>query len=163
NAIPTPWVTANIGSVGIAGSATFANATFTIAGSGSDIWGTVDAFRYVYQPITGNVDIRARVTSITNSNAWAKAGVMICETLNSNSKHAMVVVTPSNGVAFQRRTATGGSSTHTASTGSAPYWVRLVRSGNVFTAYRSADGNSWTQIGSVTISMTSNVFVGLPV
>ena len=75
----------------------------------------------------------------------------------------MVIVTPGNGVAFQRRTSTGGASTHTASTGAAPYWVRLVRSGNTFTAYRSSTGTTWTRIGSVSIPMTANVFVGLPV
>jgi glucose/arabinose dehydrogenase/regulation of enolase protein 1 (concanavalin A-like superfamily) len=163
NALPAPWVTANIGNAGIAGSAGYSNGTFTVSGSGSDIWGTNDAFRYVYQPFSGNVDIRARVTGVTNTNAWAKAGVMIRETLNADSKHAMVVVTPGQGVAFQRRANTGGSSTHTAASGSAPYWVRLVRSGNTFTAYRSSTGSTWTQIGSATISMTANVFVGLPV
>jgi glucose/arabinose dehydrogenase/regulation of enolase protein 1 (concanavalin A-like superfamily) len=163
NALPAPWVTANIGNTGIAGSASYSDGTFTVSGSGWDIWGTSDAFRYVYQPFSGNVDIRARVTGVTNTNTWAKAGVMIRETLNANSKHAMVAVTPGQGVAFQRRTSTGGSSTHTAASGSAPYWVRLVRSGNTFTAYRSSTGSTWTQIGSVTISMTANVFVGLPV
>ena len=163
NALPSPWLTTVIGNVGIAGSAGHNNGTFTISASGSDIWNTADALRYVYQPVNGNVEIRARVTGITNTNAWAKAGVMIRETLNSNSKHAMVVVTPGNGVAFQRRTSTGGSSTHTASTGAVPYWVRLVRSGNTFTAYRSSNGTTWTQIASVSISMTANVFVGLPV
>jgi glucose/arabinose dehydrogenase len=163
NTLPSPWQTTNIGSTGAAGSAGFNNGTFTVSGSGSDIWGTADAFRYVYQSLSGNIDIRARVTGISNTNAWAKAGVMIRETLNSNSKHAMVVVTPSNGVAFQRRPSTGGSSAHTAAAGSAPYWVRLVRSGNTFTAYRSVDGTTWNQIGSVTIAMSSTVFVGLPV
>lgn len=163
NALPSPWLTTVIGSVGIAGSAGYNNGTFTISASGSDIWNTADAFRYVYQPVNGNVEIRARVTGITNTNVWAKAGVMIRETLSSNSKHAMVVVTPGSGVAFQRRTSTGGASTHTASTGAVPYWVRLVRSGNTFTAYRSSTGTTWTQIASVSISMTANVFVGLPV
>jgi glucose/arabinose dehydrogenase/regulation of enolase protein 1 (concanavalin A-like superfamily) len=163
NTLPPPWVTTNIGNTGIAGSAGYNNGTFTASGSGYDIWGTNDAFRYVYQPFSGNVDIRARVTGISNTNAWAKAGVMIRETLSANSKHAMVVVTPGHGVAFQRRTSTGGSSMHTASTGSVPYWVRLVRNGNTFTAYRSSTGSTWTQIAAVTISMNTNVFVGLPV
>ena len=44
---------------------------------------------------------------------------------------------------------------------SAPYWVRLVRSGNTFTSYRSSDGVNWTTVGSVTITMSSNVYIGL--
>lgn len=160
--LPSPWLTTDIGNVGIAGSAGFAEGIFTLSGSGGDIWNTADAFRYVYQPVSGNVEIIARVTGISNTDPWAKAGVMIRETLQSNSTHAMVVVTPGNGVAFQRRITTGGASTHTGGSGSAPYWVRLVRNGNVFTGYRSSDGVSWNQVGSVTISMTANVFVGLP-
>ena len=163
NALPYPWLTANIGNVGFVGNAGFSNGTFTISGSGNDIWNTADAFRFVYQSRSGDVDIRAKVIDVSNTSAWAKAGVMIRETLTSNSRHAMVVVTPSKGVAFQRRVITGGLTAHSGSTGTAPYWVRLVRSGNTFTAYRSAYGSTWTQIGSVNIPMTANVFVGLPV
>lgn len=163
SALPSPWLTAIVGNVGLTGSAGYTNGTFTIAASGADIWNITDAFRYVYQPVNGNVDIIARVTGMTNSNAWAKAGVMIRETLNVNSKHAMVVVTPVNGVAFQRRSNTGYSTTHTGTTGAVPYWVRLVRSGNTFTAYASSTGTTWTEIASATISMTATVLVGLPV
>ncbi|MEJ7709150.1 MAG: hypothetical protein WKF84_04655 [Pyrinomonadaceae bacterium] len=52
----------------------------------------------------------ARVVSIENTYAWAKAGVVMRENLSASSRHAMVAVTPENGVAFQRRLATGSSS-----------------------------------------------------
>jgi hypothetical protein len=45
----------------------------------------------------------------------------------------------------------------------APHWVKLVRSGNTFTAYESGDGTNWTLVGSDTISMASTVYVGLAV
>ena len=163
NSLPSPWLTSIIGNVGLTGSAGYSNGTFTVSGSGKDIWNSADAFRYVYQSISGNLDMRAKVIDVSNTSAWAKAGVMIRETLSSNSKHAMVVVTPANGIAFQRRVDTGGLTAHTGATGSAPYWVRLVRSGNTFTAYHSAYGSTWTQIGSVNITMTADVFVGLGV
>jgi hypothetical protein len=41
--------------------------------------------------------------------------------------------------------------------------VRVVRSGNMFTAYNSTDGSSWTSMGSVTIAMGTNVYIGLAV
>jgi hypothetical protein len=45
-----------------------------------------------------------------------------------------------------------------------PYWIKLIRSGNVFTMYGSADGVNWVQLGSSqTISMAQNVYVGLAV
>ena len=163
-ALPSPWQTGDIGAVGATGSATQTNGTFTVNGSGADIWDTVDEFRYVYQTASGDCEMVARVTAVGNTNAWAKAGVMIRESLNANSSHATVVVTPGNGVSFQRRGSTGGSSSDTNNSGlSAPYWVRVVRGGNTFTAYRSVNGSSWTTIGSQTISMSSTVYIGLAV
>jgi regulation of enolase protein 1 (concanavalin A-like superfamily) len=67
-----------------------------------------------------------------------------------------------NGLAFQRRVATGGVTTHTAGgSATAPYWVRLTRSGNTFTAYKSIDGVNWTLVGTDTIAMGSTIYVGL--
>ena len=161
--LPAPWTNRDIGTVSPAGNASFSNGIFTARGAGADIWGTADAFHYVYQPISGNVEIVARVNSLTNTNAWAKAGVMIRESLTSGSTHAMVVATPGNGVSFQRRTTTGGTSTSTASTGTIPVWVKISRSGSTFTASRSTDGVTWTTIGTTTITMATNVFVGMAV
>ena len=132
------------------------NGTFTVKGSGSDIWNTADAFHFVYQPRTGDGEIIAQVASVQNTDVWAKAGVMIRDTLNANSKHAMMVVTPGNGVSFQQRTSTGGTSVDTTTTGrTAPQFLRPTRVGSTFTAYYSSNGTSWTQIGSTTISMSS--------
>jgi acid phosphatase len=46
----TPWLNQDVGVTGQAGSASFASGTFTVSGSGADIWGTSDAFQFVYQP-----------------------------------------------------------------------------------------------------------------
>ena len=114
--------------------------------------------------MTGNGEIVARVASITNAHAWSKAGVMIREALTGQSRHASVFASVGKGYAFQRRPETAGLSVHTAGgSGTAPGWVRLVRNGDLFQAYRSADGASWTSIGSDTIPMTSTVYVGLAV
>ena len=88
---------------------------------------------------------------------------MIRETLAANAKQAGVFVTPTSGVSFVRRSKAGGSSSTTTAAGTAPHWVKLVRSGNTFTAYRSADGVKWTLIGSSSIPMNSTVYVGLAV
>jgi len=45
----------------------------------------------------------------------------------------------------------------------APYWIRVVRNGSTFTGYFSSDGVNWTQQGTVSISMASNVYIGLAV
>lgn len=161
--LPYPWQTQDVGAVGVAGSAGYSNGVFTAAGSGDDIWNTADAFRFIYVPVTGNCVITARVLTVQNTDPWAKAGVMIRESLNTNSANAFIAVTPGNGVTFQYRSTTGGTSGFNNTTGlSAPYWVRLVRSGNTFTAYRSPDGVTWMQQGtSQTFTMTAAAYVGL--
>lgn len=159
----SPWRTADIGKGNVFGDASIAGGTFTLSGSGRDIYNADDHFRFVYRTFTGNVDIRARVTGLTNTHIWAKAGVMIRETLQPNSKHAMALVSPTSGTSFLKRASTGGSTTATNAPGAAPYWLRLVRNGSTFTAYRSPDGQTWTTIGSASVSMTSSVYVGLAV
>lgn len=154
----------DIGQVGVAGSTSNSGNTYTIRGGGSDIWNTADAFHYAHKALAGDGEIVARVTGVGNTDAWAKAGVMIRETLTASSKHAMMVLTPGNGAAFQYRTTTGGASAYTAGGGAAaPLWVKLVRSGNTFSSYRSTNGATWTPVGSTTITMASNAYVGLAV
>ena len=140
--------------------------TFTMTGSGADITGTSDQFHFAYKTLTGPGAIIARVNSVQNTHAWAKAGVMIRETLDANSKHASVFVTPGNGVAFQGRTDPDVASFNENETGiTAPHWVRLERDavGN-FTASRSTNGTTWLPIGSAfpeNIPMDGTIYVGL--
>ncbi|WP_218032106.1 discoidin domain-containing protein [Dictyobacter kobayashii] len=162
--LPAPWQQQDIGSVGQAGSASASNGTFTVVGSGNDIWDSADAFQYVSQPLSGDGTIVARIDSQQNTDGWAKAGVMIRESLTAGSTHALMALTPGNGAVFQRRTTTGGSSSSTAGASvAAPYWVKLQRAGSTFTGSISSDGSSWTVVGSDTISMATNAYVGLAV
>ncbi|HLP78828.1 MAG TPA: hypothetical protein VK327_18145, partial [Candidatus Paceibacterota bacterium] len=163
--LPAPWLDQDVGYASPAGDASFSNTLFSVSGSGADIWGAADAFHYAYLPVTNDCTIIARVTSVANTDPWAKAGVMIRQTLSAGSAHAMVVLTPGNGASFQWRSATGGNMSQSANGGvSAPYWVKLVRAGNSFRGYVSSDGGAWNQVGTAqTITMGGAVYVGLPV
>ena len=164
SALPTPQKDADIGAPALAGSATFGQGTYTIVASGNDIWDQADQFNYVYQQVTGDMDVSARIASLQGSNAWAKAGVMIRETLAKDSRNAMALISTGNGSTFQRRIDPGGFSVSTHGPSLvAPAWVRLVRSANQFTAYTSTDGVKWTTIATDTVPMGSAVFVGLAV
>jgi len=140
--------------------------SYIMSASGTDIWGTADEFRYAYKRLAGDGTITARVQHVGNTNSWAKAGVMIRETLDPGSTHAMVVVTPGNGVSFQRRRITGGASEDTTQPGiQAPYWVKLTRQGSTFKAQHSPDGTTWTDFAtgpsSVPITMSASVYIGM--
>ncbi len=161
--VPAPWQNGDIGNVAAAGSAASSGSSFTVTGSGADIWNQSDEFHYVYQSLSGNGEIVGRVTQIDNTDEWAKAGFMFRESTAANAKHASVFVTPGQGVAFQRRTATGSASQHNGTSGSVPMWLKLSREGNTFTGFKSSDGSSWVQVGTVDISMGSEILLGLAV
>jgi hypothetical protein len=114
--------------------------------------------------LTGQGSIVARVESVQETNAWAKVGVMIRESLEPGSVHTTMAVTPAQGVSFQRRTVTDDVSSHTTTADIvAPYWVKIERdlAGN-FTAYSSTNGTDWEAQGlSENIQMSTNVYVGL--
>lgn len=160
-ALPAGWQSSDIGAVTLAGSASASGGTFTVTGTGADIWGSADAFRYAYVQLPGDGTMVARVATVQNVNVWTKAGVMLRQTLDANSAHASMFVTPGKGLAFQRRPSTGATTLYTGILGAAPQWVRLVRAGQIVTASVSADGVSWTVVGQDTISFSGAVWVGL--
>jgi hypothetical protein len=144
--------------------------TFTMTASGADIWAVngveADEFHFAYKTLSGAGSITAKVVSVTNTDPWSKAGVMIRETLNPDSAHAFACITPGNGVAMQYRPSTGGTSANYNQTGvAAPYWVKVERSiSGLFTVSQSANGTSWQPVtGAVaqTIPMGTNVYIGL--
>jgi hypothetical protein len=141
--------------------------TYTMNGTGSDIWGTADQFHFAYKELTGATSIIAKVLSVSATHDYAKAGVMIRDSLDAGSTYAAVFVTPTQGVRFQYRNATDGTSTSEYAAGLvAPYWVRVDRtSGGLIRAYYSPDGSStsWTQFTLKVPTMTGSVFAGMAV
>ena len=162
--LPAGWGTADIGAVGATGSASGDGSSFTVAGAGADIWNSADAFRFVYSPLRGDGAIVTRVTSVQYVANWTKAGVMMRDSLASDARHALMLVSPGKGLALQRRVSTAGISTSTSGfAGTAPVYVKLARSGSTFTASFSFDGSSWTTVGSDTFLMPETIYVGLVV
>ena len=171
--LPAGWASGDIGiskvwsgdagDVGFAGSTSASAGTYNLTGSGIDIWGTADSFQYAWRGVLGDCTIIARVVSQQNSDPWAKAGLMIRESLQFDSVNAVAAVTPQNGTLFSYRATTSGTSSSSGSSGAAPYWLKLVRSGSTFTGYRGSNTNSWSVIGSTTLAMATNTFIGLAV
>ena len=160
--LPSPWSAQDIGSPAIASTGSFDQGTFTITAAGADIWGQSDQFNFVYQQVTGDVEVIARVDSVSAAHAWSKSGVMIRSSLAANAAHGYALVSAGRGVAFQRRPDDGGSSNNTyGPSAAAPYWVRLIRLGTTVTAYASPNGNTWSTIASKTIALGATAYVGI--
>lgn len=158
----------DVGTVGLAGSASFGgNGSFTIGAGGEDLWESTDAFHFVYQTLSGDGEIVARVANLINpaGATGALAAVMMREKLTADSIHAAMMVTTTGKAKFRRRTTTGGttwSDGPSDGTTSLPRWLKLTRSGDSFSAFLSADGITWTQVHTTqTITMSETVYVGI--
>jgi phospholipase/lecithinase/hemolysin len=162
---PPPWTNRDIGTVGQAGGTFYtSNGTFYVSGAGNDIWGLADAFQYLSEPFAGDGYIQAVVTGIQNTDGYAKAGLMLRESLDPGSRNALVFVTPTSGTGFQDRAVTNGMSTYAlGNSAAAPCWLKLERLGTNFNGYGSADGTNWILFGSASLSMTNTVWAGLAV
>jgi len=145
--------------------------TYTMTATGADIWGTADQFHFAFKQLSGPGAIVAKVERVLNTDGWAKAGVMIRETLDPGSKFAAVYMAPTNGCRYQARTDTNISATSDSlvldavqASLRAPYWVKIERdiAGN-FNAYYSSDGIAWQAMSwnPRNIPMSTDVYVGL--
>jgi len=134
----------------------------TITAGGTDIFDTADEFHFAYKQFYGEGSIAAKVLSVSETDVWAKAGVMIRQSLDPGSVNVAMVVTPSSGVSFQYRAAVGAGTEEITETDiRAPQWVRLTRTGNTFIGQYSANGTIWTTLGSVDVPMLLDVYAGL--
>src|SRR5260221_3367278 len=141
------WSGADIGSPALAGSQSLSNGIWTVAGSGTDIGGTVDQFHFVWQPLASDGGIRAQVLTQTNTNSRARAGVMLRQSTDPSAPFYTVVVTPQRGIFVLKRAAQGGGVSTVASlAGVVPVYLQVQRTGSTFTAYTSSDCSTWTLI-----------------
>ena len=150
-----------------------ADGAITMSGAGEDIWDIADQFTFAHKSLSGDGSVVVRVDSLQNTDPWAKAGVMIRDSLDPGSKNAMAYVTADGRVGWQFREIIAGTSDSTRSEPAEitlPHWVRLTRTGNVIKAEHSSDGTNWQPMveaanpGEPTereIPMNSTVYVGL--
>lgn len=155
-----------MGFQGVSGTSTeLSNGSVSVSGAGTDIWDSADGFVFFNRPLHGDGSITTRVESLTDTHAWAKAGVMVRATLDPDSPHVFAYVTPANGAGSHVRGTRGAATTNTAGPwwADAPYHLRLVRTGNTFAAYGSEDGSTWSLIATQTVAMPVDVYLGLAV
>ncbi|MBY0426081.1 MAG: T9SS type A sorting domain-containing protein, partial [Cytophagales bacterium] len=163
--LPTRWITQDIGEVGIAGAACFSQDTFYLSSTGRDMISNSDEFRFAGYTLNGNGNMTGQVVSIDHTNPLNKTGVIFRETLDSNSRYAMMIITSGNGALFQYRATTNGSTTgYSIPNITAPYWVKVVKKGTLFSGYISSDSLVWQQVGptvNLGFGATGNYLAGI--
>jgi hypothetical protein len=156
--LPTPWVARHTGMFGVMGSVGFERGTFTILGSG------IDAAYFVHQPLPEEGEIVARVVSVENADPLGVAGVMLRQELTENAAFVSLGATPAGRALLQSRPNAGKGSPQSVTLDlAAPCWLKLTRTGEKVTAFSSADGQKWQQVGALTVSFRGQVSAGLAV
>jgi regulation of enolase protein 1 (concanavalin A-like superfamily) len=169
--LSTPWAAQDIvaapATMTSPGSSNFDNGKYTLRVGSGDLWNSSDSFHFAFQPLRGNGTITARVVDLGYTHRFAKAGVMMRETLAPDSPYAMTRIQAIGDFAGQFRQTTAGSTNSEGRdlTGQSynPYWVRLSRKENVFTMQGSLDGITWVTFSVRNIVMTEQIYVGLAV
>ncbi|NBC82486.1 MAG: hypothetical protein GVY19_03800 [Bacteroidetes bacterium] len=158
-----PWLSTDIGNTNIPGSIEKKGNTFVLTGSGSDIWNERDGFRFVYQFIEGDCEMVARIESIDGTHDWAKAGIMIRETLSGDSRHAFICQANKTAATYHSRLNPGESTEGGPLYDSilAPGWVKIVRQGDLFTFSASKNGRVWEELGQIENPMPEKVYIGI--
>jgi regulation of enolase protein 1 (concanavalin A-like superfamily) len=154
-----------LGDIGTAppGTVNYASGGVDMTGGNGTFSDTIDAFNFAYQQRSGSFDIKVRVARLDFADTWTTAGLMVREDLSTNSRYAAVFATPSvAGTFFQSRTNPGVAPLQTGSFPvNYPYtWLRLERVSTSFRGYASYDGVIWSQLGSVTLPISSRAYVG---
>lgn len=179
--LPPPWTSEDVGRVGIPGGALRAPGRYEVRGSGSDIWGPMDGFHFAHRPVSGDVEIVARLVRQEITHPDARAGVMLRESALPDARNVFMTVFPTEDDANGVRTGKGSrlqfrdKRTDTL-TGYAdlaslapdlpdswPVWLRIVRRGARFSGYLSNDGTSWVKDGEVELPLPAELLAGLAV
>ena len=140
------------------------NGRYDLSASGAGIGGTNDQGVFAFENRTGDFDVQARLGSLGLSDAWACAGLMARNDLAGTAPFAGVFATPGPAGCFFQSRATNGAAA--LRNGSFPVnypdtWLRLRRSGSLFSGLASLDGQTWSFLGAITLSWPATVQVGL--
>ncbi|MCS7091065.1 MAG: lamin tail domain-containing protein [Verrucomicrobiota bacterium] len=162
--IATAYVQANVGLSPLEGAFVPVSGGFDLSAPAGGVGGNRDAFVYGWRLMTNDFDLQVRLDALGYDGAWTRAGLMARDGLTSNAPFAATVATPGPaGCHFQWRSTAGANANMTGLFPlNGPYtWLRLRRSANLFTGLASMDGEHWEHLGSVTLSVSNVLHVGL--
>lgn len=160
-----PWLSSDIGDVSKPGVIACNSNSMAIQVSGSDIWNNADGFYFIYQLISGNGEINAKVESLEGPHDWTKSGLMIRESLGAASRNAFIGLTTKNGITSQIRPENNEFSENIEGLANikAPYWIKLSREGDTCRFFTSPDGKSWKKLSSTFLPLPATVYMGMAV
>jgi hypothetical protein len=157
----------DVGAPPMKGSSEFDAATgqYKITGSGTDIWGKADQFRYVYRQMSGNFAVTATIKFLTEGNEHRKASIMLRNSTDTDSPFVHFAIHGNGLPAIQFRNAKAAD-TNTVDLpieGAGTFKLKLAREGSTLTFWISKDGGPMRELGHTQNQLGSPVLVGLGV
>ncbi|HTI70635.1 MAG TPA: PQQ-dependent sugar dehydrogenase [Candidatus Limnocylindria bacterium] len=163
--IALPWLHDDIGLVGSPGAADYSDNVLSLESNGFFFWDHSDATHFVYQPLSGDGEIVARLTDFESTQDWAQSGLMIRESLSAGARESTATCTPLGYPSYTYRPVANASSYALPGPDilSLPAWLRLVRSGTNVLGYYSQDGSSWILLARQGANLPNDVYIGFAV
>jgi Tol biopolymer transport system component len=141
-----------------------ANKEYRVTGSGANIWGRIDAFQFVWNKVSGDLECSVEIAwQGAGKNAHRKAGVMVRQALEEGSPYADVVVHGDGLISLQFRRERAGPTMEVKTPFKPPAAIKLDRDGDLFTVSVAPKGENFHPAGSVTVALQGEVFAGLVV
>jgi glucose/arabinose dehydrogenase len=158
-----PWQRLDVGATGRAGSSSVVSGLHRVNGSGTNIAGNADAFHFLFQTLTGNVQVVARLASLDASPAHA--GIMIRGSTAPDAPFAMLSTGPAGATIYRRHRTDFGAAAGIVDIARPPAyrWWRVVREDNTVRAYASIGGTEWSALGEDTVTFGDQILAGLAV
>ncbi|MBC7924538.1 MAG: TolB family protein [Bryobacteraceae bacterium] len=157
----------DVGTVLHAGSATFDSSTraYTVTGSGENMWGTQDAFHFVWKKISGDVTLTADIQILSEGgDPHRKAALMIRQSLDADSAYADAALHGDGLTSLQFRDEKGGATHEVQSSVSGPRRLRLTKRGEDFYMSVAGPGEELRIAGgSARFALQGSFYIGLGV
>ncbi|HOT97561.1 MAG TPA: hypothetical protein PLN61_14280 [bacterium] len=155
----------DVGQIARRGSAAFdaRKGTYTLRGSGDNIWNVHDAFFYLWREASGDLDLRSEISwQGKGRHPHRKAGWMVRAGLAADDPYADAMVHGDGLISLQYRLIKGGPTLEVAAPVRAPAVLLLERTGSQFTLTLTKEG-AVIPIGTISVPMPDKVYAGLAV
>ena len=156
----------DVGSVLHPGSVDYdpAQKTYTISGSGENMWLSADDFQFAWKKVSGDVTLTADISFLgTGGNPHRKAVLMIRQSLEADSPYADVALHGSGLTSLQFRDEKGAATHEVQANVNAPSRLRLEKRGDYFHMLVGADNELHFAGGSPRIPLSGPFYVGIGV
>ena len=157
----------DVGSPSNKGSAEFdaSAGQYRITGSGANIWAQEDQFQYVWREISGNFAVTATMQFLGQGAEHRKAGIMLRQSLDSDSAYGDFVIHGNGMPGIQWRSDKGENTNAFDLPFDAPgkFRLKLVRSGVGITVSMAREGEELKQIARTEVTLQNPILVGLAV